>query len=303
MFIANKENVPYIAWWGAKLGVLILLLVVAPGKSLGQAFGPGSAPLKSSQPVAPDLRDVGIDQKLDAPVPLNLSFHDENGNEVRLQKYFDGKPVILSLVYYNCPTLCPVVLSGITESLKPMKLAIGKDYEVLTVSFDPKDTPQLAAEKKKMQLQQLGIAGAEQGWHFLTGNQDSIRQLTSAVGFRYKWDTASHQFNHVTGIMILTPLGRVSKYFYGVEYNPTDLRLGLIQASGNHIGTVVDQVLLFCCRYNPTTGKYDVLVTRLLSLAGAFAVLLLGSFLYVMFRFGRPGSRKAAASRAAQGSS
>lgn len=206
-------------------------------------------------------------------------------------------------MYYNCPTLCPVVLSGVAESLQQVTFDMGKDYEVLTVSFDPKDTPQLAAQKKKMQLQELRKPGAEKGWHFLTGSEDSIQKLTSAVGFHYKWDPASQQFNHATGIMILTPRGRVSKYFYGVEYNPTDLRLGLIQASNNRIGTVADRVLLFCCRYNTTTGKYDVLVSRVLSLAALLTVVVLGSFVFVMFRIGKPCSKKGNPSRAAGGGS
>jgi protein SCO1 len=259
----------------------------------GQALGNATAAGPSAHTAAPDLSNVGIDQRLNAQVPLDLPFNDEKGSAVTLQKYFNqGKPVILSLVYFNCPMLCPEVLSGMTHTLRLVKFDMGKDYEVLTVSFDPKDTPKSAADEKEEQLRALGKPGAAQGWHFLTGSEDSIQKLTRAVGFRYKWDASSHQFNHATAIMILTPEGKVSKYFYGVEYKPADMRFGLIQASNHRIGSVVDEVLLFCCQYNPTTGKYDLLVSRLLSVAGAITVLVLGSFLFVMFRIGKPGSNK-----------
>lgn len=272
-----------------KAAVLALLLVVS-GTGFAQALG-SSQPQERS--VAPDLSDVGIDQRLDAQVPLNLSFRDENDSPVTLQKYFDGKPVILSLVYFNCPLMCPEVLSGVTKAVNLMKLQPGKDYRLLTVSFDPKDTPPSALQERAVQQQHLESLGAGRDWHFLTGNEASIQQLTRALGFRYKWDSHTQQFYHATGIIVLTPQGKISKYFYGIEYNPTDLRFGLIQASNNQIGTVVDQILLFCCRYNATTGRYDYFVGRILSLAGAATIVILGSFLFVMFRFGKHVHAKA----------
>lgn len=241
----------------------------------------------SPQAAKPDLSNVGIDQKLDSQVPLDLPFHDETGKTVALGDYFHGKPVILSFVYFKCPLLCPEVLRGLTTALPLVKFGLGKDYDVLTVSFDPSDGPRDALQEKPEQLRNLGNPTAAKSWHFLTGSEDSIHALTQAVGFRYKKDPASGQYFHATAIMILTPQGKVSKYFYGVDYNPTDLRLGLVQASNNKIGTVVDAVLLFCCQYNATTGKYDFFVGRLLAIAGVVTILVLGSFLAFLIRSGR----------------
>jgi protein SCO1 len=280
--------------------VVLALLALLPATVSAQGLNQGiSAQGLPAQSVPSELDNVGIDQKLDAQVPLNLSFRDESGQPVTLQKYFTDKPVILALVYYDCPMLCTEVLNGLTKTLQQLKFDIGKDYQVVTVSFDPKETPQLAAAKKAAYIQRLGRPGAAQGWHFLTGPSDSIQKLTSAVGFRYVWDPKTQTFNHATAIMVLTPQGKLSKYFYGVDYSPTDMRFGLIQASNNKIGTPVDEVLLFCCKYNATTGKYDLIVSRLLSLAGGVTILILGSFLFVMFRFA-PKRKKHTASDAAK---
>ncbi len=230
------------------------------------------------------LDGVGIDQKLNSQLPLDLPFVDENGQQVRLQNYFHQKPVVLALVYYNCPMLCPEVLAGITDALKQTTLKLGDDYEVVTVSFNPKETPAMAASAKKEWLGRLGNPAGERAWHFLTGDEDSISKLASAAGFHYKWDPQTQQYNHATAIMVVTPKGKLSKYFYGVVYSPRDLRLGLVQASENRIGTAVDAILLFCCRYDTTTGKYDLLVSRVLSIAGLFTIVVLGSFLTFMFR-------------------
>lgn len=242
-------------------------------------MAPGSTKLQG-----PDLSNIGIDQKLNSQVPLNLTFNDEAGNPVTLGKYFTNKPVILNLVYYQCAMLCPEVLNGITDALKEVKFGIGKDYEVVTISFDPRDTPQISAQKKAQVMKDLGVPGAENGWHFLTGNDPAIQALAKSVGFKYRWDPDSKQYLHATGIMVLTPAGRVSKYFYGVDFKPSDLRFGLIQASNNRIGNMVDAVLLFCCRYNPRSGKYDWLASRLLSIGGGITVLALGSFLIFMYK-------------------
>lgn len=253
----------------------------------GQQMPNGGTPPPNKLPAI--LSNVGIDQKLNAQVPLDLPFQDESGQTVTLQKYFTDKPVILSLVYLNCTMMCPQVLQGLTTSLRQLKFDIGKDYQVVTVSFDPKDTPKAAAAEKQEHLEQLAKPGAEDGWHFLTGNEDSIRRLTQSVGFRYAWDPKTKQYAHASAIMILTPQGKTSKYFYGIQYSPTTMRFGLIQASHNQIGTPVDQLLLFCCRYNATSGKYDLIVSRVLAIAGAITILILGGFLVVMFR---PGSKK-----------
>jgi protein SCO1/2 len=201
-----------------------------------------------------------------------------------LEDYFGKKPIILNLVYYQCPMLCSEVLTGLESALRVLKFDVGKEFDVLTVSFDPKETPQMAAAKKAEYLKRYGRAGAAEGWHFLTGPAASIDALTKASGFQYQYDPKSGQFAHSTAIMVLTPEGKIAQYYYGVEYAPKDLRLGLIQASENKIGTVVDQVLLYCYHYDPDTGKYGAIISRVLQLAGGATVLILGTFLVVMFR-------------------
>ncbi len=242
------------------------------------------SPPASQRP--PGLKHVGIEQHLNDQIPPNLVFRDENGQTVRLGDYFGKKPLILSLVYYQCPMLCGEVLSGLESALRVLKFDVGKDFDVLTVSFDPKDTAQTATAKKAEYLKRYKRAGAEQGWHFLTGPQDSIDALTNAAGFQYEYDPKTSQFAHATAIMILTPEGKIAQYYYGVEYAPKDLRLGLVQASQNKIGTVVDEVLLYCYHYDPDTGKYGAIVSRILKLSAAATILVLGGFLALMFRMG-----------------
>lgn len=236
----------------------------------------------------PGLKNVGIEQHLNDPVPLDLAFRDETGRNVRLGDYFGQKPVILNLVYYQCPMLCSEVMSGLESALRVLKFNIGQEFEIVTVSFDPKETPAMAAAAKAVYMKRYKRAGAEQGWHFLTGPADSIAALTKAVGFQYQYDPKTGQFAHSTAIMLLTPQGKIAQYYYGVEFAPKDLRLGIIQASQNKIGTVVDEVLLYCYHYNPDTGKYGAIISRILKLAGGATILALGSFLFVMFRLG-PG--------------
>lgn len=245
-------------------------------------MGPPQAQLATPPPAL--LNDVAIEQNLNAQVPLDLAFKDENGRNVRLADYFGQKPVVLALVYYDCPMLCTEVLNGMATSFRLLKFDVGKEFNVVTVSFDPKETPQLAAAKKKTYLQRYDRAGAENGWHFLTGQEPSIKALTNAVGFHYQWDPQTQQYAHATAIMVLTPQGKLAQYFYGVEYSPRDLRLGLIQASQNKIGTLVDQVLLYCYHYDPRSGKYGAIVSRIISIAGAITVVVLGGFLILMFR-------------------
>ncbi|HZP17455.1 MAG TPA: SCO family protein [Terriglobales bacterium] len=231
------------------------------------------------------LQGVGIDQKLDERVPLNLTFNDEAGRPVPLSSFFHSKrPVILALVYYRCPMLCSQILSGLESSLKAVSFNPGQDFEVVSVSFDPKDTPETAAAKKQNYLKRYGRANTANGWHFLTGDEANIKALTDAVGYHYKYDPATDQFAHASGIMILTPDGRLSRYFYGVEYAPRDVRLGLVEASANKIGTPVDQILLFCFHYDPVTGKYGALAMNMVRGAGALFVLLGGGVLLIVFR-------------------
>ncbi len=242
----------------------------------------------------PNLSGVSVEQKLGAQVPLNTVFRDETGQNVTLGQYFKpGRPVILNLVYYDCPMLCTEVLNGLSSSLRMVTFDIGKDYEVVTVSFDKREKPALAAAKKKAYIQRLGRPGAEQGWHFLTGDQPSIDALTNAVGFHYQWDERLQQFAHATAVIVVTPEGKLSHYLYGVDYAPKDVRLALVEASHSKIGNPVDAVLLYCYHYDPRTGKYGAVVSNIMRLAGVATILILGSFLIVMFR--REPKRKAQA--------
>ncbi len=230
------------------------------------------------------LKGVGIDQKLNAQVPLDLTFRDEYGRNVQFSSFFAGhKPVILALVYYRCPMLCTQILSGVESGLKAVSLDPGKDFQVVAVSFDPKDTPETAADKKKMYVRRYGRLNTANGWHFLTGDEQNIKALTDAVGFHYTYDPATQQFAHASGIMILTPGGKLSRYFYGVEYAPRDLRLGLVEASNEKIGSPVDQILLFCYHYDPATGKYGAVAMNSVRLAGGAFVLICGGLLVAVF--------------------
>ena len=232
----------------------------------------------------PHLENVGIDQHLDAQVPPDLVFTDDTGHSVKLGDYFGKKPLILNLVYYQCTMLCGEALEGLTGAMKLMKFDVGKEFEVITVSFNPQETPDLAAAKKKKFVERYGRPGADSGWHFLTGSADSINRLTKAVGFRYQYDPKLNQYAHATAIMVLTPQGHISRYFYGVDFPPKDLRMGLVEASSGKIGNAVDEVLLYCYHYDPRTGKYGAIVTRIVRLAGVATIIILGGFLLIMFR-------------------
>ena len=273
------------------ISLLIVDIMLACYPLFGQALGPASQAIgvNPNSKLPPILQKVGIDQKLGAQVPLDIPFQNAVGETVTLRQYLHGGslPVVLSLVYYNCPMLCPRGLDALSSSLGLMTLDPGKDYQVITVSFDPRDTPQISAHEKAIQMQKFNRNGAEQAWHFLTGGQTSIQKLTQSVGFRYQWDPQSKQFAHATALILLTPQGKVSKYFYGIDYSPTDLRLGLVQASDERIGSFVDPILLFCCEYNPMTGRYDLLVSRVLALCAAVTILLLGGMVLVLLRFDR----------------
>ncbi len=218
-----------------------------------------------------------------AQIPLDLPFADESGRDVTLRQYFD-KPVILALVYYQCPSLCNMVLNGVLSSVRGLDLTAGKQYEVIAVSFDPRETPQMAAAKKQNYLKDYRHPGAEAGWHFLTGPETSSKALAAAVGFRYVYDAMTNQYAHSSAIMILTPAGRVARYFYGIQYPPRDLRLGLVEASTEKIGTPTDQVLLYCFHYDPTTGKYALVIMNVLRLAALITLGALLTFMFVMFR-------------------
>jgi len=247
----------------------------------------GGETARNSKMLPPLLQNVGIDQKLNNQIPLDLVFRDETGKLVHLNDYFGQRPVILSLVYFNCPQLCPMVEDGLLASMKDLKFNIGQQFNVLTVSFDPTDTPSLAYAKRAVYLNMYNRKGASQGWHFLTGTEVSIKALASAVGFHYNYDKETGQYAHATAIVVLTPQGKLSKYLYGIHYPAGTLRLALVEASHDKIGSPVDEVLLFCSHYDPATGKYSLIISRVLFIAALVTVLCLGGLLLVMFRGGR----------------
>lgn len=233
------------------------------------------------------IRDVRFDQKLNQQLPLDLTFKDERGDQIRLGDYFGNKPVILSLVYYKCPMLCTLVLNGLTEVLIEQKFNVGQEFNVVTVSFDPNETPALAEAKKSTYLARYGRPGASDGWHFLTGDQANIDRLTEAVGFHYHFDPATGQFAHPSGIMVLTPQGKIARYFYGIEYPARDLRLGLIEASQERIGSPVDQVLLLCYHYDPKSGKYNSIAMGSMRVGGVLTLIGLSLLVLVLWRAGK----------------
>ncbi len=230
------------------------------------------------------LKEVTIEQKLNSQLPLDATFRDENGQVVQLGKYFGKRPVVLALVYYECPMLCTQILNGMVRAARVLNFTPGKDYDVVAISFDARERPKQALLKKKVYMKDYGRPETADGWHFLTGDPDSIKRVTEAVGFRYKWDVYTATFAHASAIYVLTPEGRLSKYFYGIEYSPKDMRLGMIEASHNKIGNAVDQVLLFCYHFDPTTAKYTPVALDILRVAGAATVLMLGGFVFIMLR-------------------
>jgi protein SCO1/2 len=238
----------------------------------------------AAQPLTNVLNAVRIDQKLDAQIPLDLQFRDENGREVRLGDYFGERPVVLIMAYYECPMLCTLVLNGAVKAFNVINLKMGRDFDVITVSIDPGETPALAAEKKATYVKEYRRKGAKDGWHFLTGDDEPIRQLTDAVGFRYLYDPDLDQYAHASVIMVATPDGRLSKYFYGVDYSGRDVRLGLVDAADRRIGSPVDQLLLLCYHYDPTTGKYGVAIMNVLRLGGGLTVAALAAFGFFSLR-------------------
>lgn len=227
---------------------------------------------------------AGLEQKMNAQVPLDASFRDEHGNVVQLGSFFGRKPVILALAYYECPNLCTLVLNGVLQTAQDLKFDAGKDYEIVVVSFDSRERPALAAAKKQIYIKRYGRAGTADGWHFLTGNDAQIARLSQSVGYRFAYDSQTRQFAHPSAIMVLTPAGKVSRYFPGIEYPPREVRLALIEASNNRVGSLADQIFLLCFHYNPSTGKYGLLITRVMQFAGLGTVALLGLFVTTQLR-------------------
>jgi len=229
------------------------------------------------------LRSVGIDQKMGAQVPVDLPFTDESGRTVTLSQYL-GKPVILALVYYQCPSLCNMVLNGVLRSVKSIPMTAGEQYDIVAVSFDPRETWEMAAAKKVSYVKGYNRDSADRGWHFLTGPGASSKLLADAVGFHYAYDAVNNQYAHGSAIMLLTPGGRVARYFYGIDYPARDVRLGLVEASDRRIGSAVDAVMLYCYHYDPSNGRYGMVIMNALRLAGFATVAALATFMIVMFR-------------------
>lgn len=228
---------------------------------------------------------VSIAQKLNTQIPLDLMFRDEQGKVVRLKDFFNhGRPVLLNFVYYRCPMLCPMVLEGTTESLTHLKFDIGKQFDVITISIDPRDQAKSAAELKDKYIRRYGRLDSAPNWHFLTAHETAIKAITSAVGFQYAYDSRTDQFAHGAALLVLTPDGRTSRYFYGFEYKPRDLRLAIVEASQGKVGTAVDQFLLLCFHYDPATGKYSRNAMMFARAGGVTTMLVLGGAIFVMIR-------------------
>lgn len=272
--------------------VSFVSFVVSPPQAAAQTTGAPAAGYRrdsgipaSTRP-AP-LREVGFDQNLDQLVPLDTPLVDEAGRTVRLGDYFGTRPVVLLFAYYECPMLCTQVINGLASTLGVLSLEPGQDFEVITVSFDPRDTPATATAKKAAYMQRYKRPGAREAWHFLTfvpGDAASIERLTDAAGFRYVWDEQTQQFAHPSGVIVLTPDGRLARYLFGIEYSPRDLRLGIVEASAGKVGSPVDALLLYCFHYNPMTGRYGLVIMRAIRIAGAATILALGGFIFIMLR-------------------
>ena len=262
----------------------LLAMMLASGSTYAQ--GPqGLAQAGDPTSARPGLLSkIAIDQRIGHVLPLDTPFVDENGRDVTLGDYFGKRPVVLALVYYECPMLCTQVLNGLVSALGVLNFEAGKEFDVVAVSFNPKEGPGLASQKKANYVQRYGRPQSAGGWHFLTGPQASIDRLTDAVGFRYELDKEIGQFAHGAAIEVITPKGTIAKYFYGIEYSPRDLRLGLVEAADERIGSVIDDVLLFCYHYDPSTGKYGAAVLTLVRIGAVATILAFGVFLTVSLR-------------------
>lgn len=230
------------------------------------------------------LREIGFDQKLDSPLPLDATFRDEEGRTVQIGQYFGKKPAVLAFVYFDCPMLCTQITNALASTLRTLTMTPGEEFDVVLVSFDPRESPELAKQKKVEAIARYGRPETAAGWHFLTGEESSIRRLTDAAGFRYAWDEDTKQFAHPSGIIVVTPDGRPARYLFGIEYGPRDVRLALVEATAGKIGSPADQLLLFCYHYDPMTGRYGFMIMRVLRVAGVATVLAILAFIVVMVR-------------------
>ena len=276
-------------WLGA-----IVVCAMASTAGAQMAGGPNTGykrevGMPSSALPAP-LREIGFDQNIGQRLPLDVPVRDEDGRTVQIGAYFGQRPVVLIFAYYSCPMLCAQVINGLASALGVLSLEPGRDLDIIAVSFDPRDTAATATSKKAAYLERYARPGAAAASHFLTADQPAIDQLTRAAGFRYAWDDATQQFAHPSGVIVLTPDGRLARYMFGIEYGPRDLRLALVEASAGTLGTAVDTLLLYCYHYDPMTGRYGLQIMRALRVAGALTVALLGAFVVVMVRRERRSS-------------
>jgi len=278
-----------------RLAALVGVLALAAAPALAQMTGAPSVGYKrepgmSASTVPAPLREIGFDQNIGQHLPLDAQVVDENGRTTRIGSYFGARPVVLVFAYYSCPMLCTQVINGLASAVGVLSLQPGRDFDVVVVSFDPRDTPVTAAVKKAQYLERYTNAGAATGSHFLTASPASIATLTHAAGFRYVWDEQTQQFAHPTGVLVLTPDGRIARYLFGIEYGPRDLRFALVEASAERLGNAADALLLYCYHYDPMTGRYGFAVMRAMRVAGASTVLALGAFVFVMLRRERRGA-------------
>lgn len=265
---------------------LAALCVPAPALAQQGPGLPGSVnePGQASTVLPTQLEGVSFQQQLNSQMPLDARFRDEHGASVALGSYFGSKPVVLAFVYFECPMLCMQVLNGVAGALKAVPFVPGQDFDVIYISFDPRDTPAAATAKKAQLLGDYNLTATAAGWHFLTGDEASIKAVTAAAGFSYKWDDRRQQFAHVSGVLVATPDGRLSRYFYGIEYSPKEMRMALVESSTGTIGSPVDQLLLYCYHYDPAAGRYGAITMNIVRLGGALTVLILGGFIWVTLR-------------------
>jgi protein SCO1/2 len=269
------------------LACMAIAMLVPSLRAQQQPGLTGSGPVEAGRPsttVPEQLKDITFEQRLGTALPLDARFRDEAGREVTLGDYFGQRPVVLAFVYYSCPMLCTQVLNGVSSAVKAMPFTPGRDFDVVYVSFDPRDTPRIASDKKQAQLEDYRQTATASGWHYLTGDAASIRRVTSAAGFSYRWDAPSGQFAHVSGVLVATPDGRLSRYFYGVEYSPKELRMAIVESSEGRVGSLVDRLLLYCYHYDPATGRYGAIAMNVVRLGGVVTVALLGGFIWFMRR-------------------
>lgn len=271
-----------------KLAVLTVMISLFAGAGFS-ATSPRDVDARQTYGVATAERpgkakEVELVQNLDAQIPLDIEFIDETGARVPLRKFFGDKAVVLTPVYYGCPMLCNMVLDGLVSSMRDLRFDVGEQFEIVTFSFDPADTPSDAIKKKNLFVKRYGREGAADGWHFLTGDPASIKALTDAIGFSHAYDEKTGQFAHAANIVVLTPEGRIARYLFGIEYKPRDLRLAILEASENKIGTLADQLLLLCYHYDPATGKYSAAAMNFVRAGGFATVIGLAGFVFVMLR-------------------